>query len=414
MYIHYTSPENPVKRHPTAEEFFCFLSVWRPSRQYRHVMIIYIRTGIWQGIGQSGICFGGRTGMIAKEDYEILAGDLICAKYEDGELEVVNEQFAPLFLSDFRAWVESRSISGQRGFTSRNVKRASGLSANASDYETALEANCACMTDNYWVRKSGSDLTYADVNYDKYDGELAQLALGLTSISYAVYMRHPELTNIGDSDKAWVVDRSGIRWLHKKQPFRECFCEILASKIAKRLGIDTVEYELVTMTEDPEEGRWGIVRSEDFTQGKAINLEHAESILTHFGTDEKDIEENKKIFHSYGCVKEYLSIKYLDILTGNPDRHMRNYGILRDQKDGRVIGLAPNYDNNYAFRDDLQISGFLQAASEYGYVPPVLTEKDIEELKEEMRSVSSLYDAGKLLQSLEWKQKYVSGHVSVR
>lgn len=30
------------------------------------------------------------------------------------------------------------------------------------------------------------------------------------------------------------------------------------------------------------------------------------------------------------------------------DRHTKNYGILRDTQTGKVIGLAPNFDNNIA------------------------------------------------------------------
>jgi hypothetical protein len=341
------------------------------------------------------------------KDYEILAGDTLCARFENGVLEILDERYAPLYLSDFKAWVESRSVSRQRGFTSRNLKRASNISANASDYETALKANCACMTDNYWVRETGSELTYADVNYNRYDGELAQLALGLTSTSYRTYLRHPELTNIGNSDKAWITDKEGVRWLNKKQPLRECFCEILASKIAKKLGIDSVEYELVSATEDIEEGRWGIVRSKDFTQGKNVNLEHAEFIMAHFGLDETKLKENADVFHAYGCEKEYLAIKYLDIIIGNPDRHLQNYGILRRQKDGKVVGLAPNYDNNFAFRDDLPMVKFIQVAAEYGYTPPMLSEDDIQELLDEMREISAVYDSNKLLQGVRWKQQYI-------
>lgn len=344
------------------------------------------------------------------KDYELLAGDRVCARFENGSLTIIDEQFAPLYLSDFQKWVESRSISVQRGFTSRSIKKASGISATADAFITSMKYNCACITDNYWVRECGSDLTYKDVNYDNYDGRMAKLALGIDSDPYSYLSnkeRHPELTNIGDSDKAWVIDDQGVRWLHKRQPLRECYSEILASKVASKLGIDTVEYELVDEKSDLETGRWGVVRSADFTQSKGANLEHAESLLKHFDIDESNISENAKIFDSYGCVKAYLDIIYLDIITGNPDRHERNYGILRSRLDGSVIGMAPNFDNNYAFRADLSLLSFAEAACEYVYTPPVLKDRGYSEILNETESFSG-FETKAMLDSVRWKQKSVA------
>lgn len=38
----------------------------------------------------------------------------------------------------------------------------------------------------------------------------------------------------------------------------------------------------------------------------------------------------------------------MDTLCANPDRHTNNFGLLRDVKTGKLLGLAPNYDNNMA------------------------------------------------------------------
>ena len=344
--------------------------------------------------------------------YELLSGDIICAKYEDGELYIINEQFAPLYLRDFKAWAEARAVSENRGYVARLLKSSSSLPMNAGAFETSLKSNCACITDNYWVREPESGLTYADVNYDSYDGHLAQLALGLNTDprDYRSSGSNPELTNIGDSNKAWVMDNKGNRWLYKRQLLRECYNEILSAKIAKRLGIATVEYELVSRTEDPETGRWGLIRSKDFTQNRGINLEHASLILEHAGIDESDVNGNAKVFREYGCEKEYLGLIYLDRLTGNGDRHSRNYGVLRNQSDGKVIGLAPNYDNNYAFTRDLNITEFAEAAAGWNYVPPVLTEGDLDVLGEEMRALGC--DATKQLRDVAWKQKSIVNEIS--
>ena len=39
---------------------------------------------------------------------------------------------------------------------------------------------------------------------------------------------------------------------------------------------------------------------------------------------------------------------YLDTVTQNPDHHTNNFGLLRDVESGKLISLAPNFDNNMA------------------------------------------------------------------
>lgn len=338
--------------------------------------------------------------------YEIYAGDTICATY-DGELEIIDEKKAPLFLEDFKNWVASRAISEQRGFTARNVKRASGLSGNADSFSTALKVNCACITDNYWVRKEDEQLTYFDVNFESYDGAHYSLALGIDSNIEITDTSSPELTNIGNSNKAWITDEEGVRWLHKRQPLKECFHEVLASKTARTLGINTVEYELVSYTEDPEEGRWGIVRSRDFTQDKGVNLEPANNILRHYNIDPSEVAENVKVFSLYGCAKDYLAIKYLDCITGNPDRHEFNYGLLKSQDSGEVVGLAPNFDNNYAFESDLAIDELAWAAGQSEWSRPYLTSNKIAKIRNEIGAEEAFrhYDIDSALQYTESRQE---------
>ncbi|MBR0399950.1 MAG: hypothetical protein IJH95_03940 [Mogibacterium sp.] len=351
--------------------------------------------------------------------YEILSGEKVCGEYSDGKLHIVDEKLAPLYLKDFRAWVASRAIASSRGLTSRNIKAASGLSANEYDFETAMKAHAACVADNYWVREKGSELRYEDVSFDGYTGYFSRLALGL-DYSWSDYVSddpNPELTNIGNSDKSWQTDEFGTRWLYKKQPLNECYNEVLASKLAKKLGIDTVDYELVYASEpDPELGRYGIVRSTDFMQNRDLNFEPAELILKHLGTRDSDIEANADYFNELGLVKPYLNIIYLDIISGNPDRHSFNYGVLRDRSTGAVVGMAPNFDNNFAFfAGSMPTEQFIRAAKKYDWRAPcevadsatasenALTETFLAELAAEMKSIAAFgsYDNPGAIRSIK-------------
>ena len=43
---------------------------------------------------------------------------------------------------------------------------------------------------------------------------------------------------------------------------------------------------------------------------------------------------------------DYLRLIVFDVILYNVDRHNENCGILRNNKTGAIISLAPNYDNN--------------------------------------------------------------------
>ena len=46
--------------------------------------------------------------------------------------------------------------------------------------------------------------------------------------------------------------------------------------------------------------------------------------------------------------KQYLLLLWTDSVCYNMDRHTENFGLLRDVKTGKILSLAPNYDNNIA------------------------------------------------------------------
>ena len=79
---------------------------------------------------------------------------------------------------------------------------------------------------------------------------------------------------------------------------------------------------------------------------------------------------------------------FMDTVCANPDRHTNNFGLLRDTKNGKLIGFAPNYDNNMALisrgypskpgSKDMLISLFNELMDEYPsyrkYIPKITEE----------------------------------------
>jgi hypothetical protein len=48
------------------------------------------------------------------------------------------------------------------------------------------------------------------------------------------------------------------------------------------------------------------------------------------------------------AIPDYIKLIFMDTICANPDRHTNNFGLLRDTETGKLLGLAPNYDNNMA------------------------------------------------------------------
>ena len=83
----------------------------------------------------------------------------------------------------------------------------------------------------------------------------------------------------------------------------------------------------------------------------------------------------------------------MDTVCANPDRHTNNFGLLRSTTTGKLMGLAPNYDNNMALisrgyptkprSNDLLITLFNDLTNEYPeyrkYIPN-LSEEQIKEV----------------------------------
>lgn len=272
-------------------------------------------------------------------DFYIMSKDVAVAKWHDNNLEVMNEKLLPLYLKNtgnVEKWLETRAIDCHRA-NSRLLKKALRL-AEKDDVSTVLSVNASTITDNYWIKPLNSDLTYADVRFD--NDYFANLALtgnydSFNRAANSKTSKTPELTNIGSFEKCWKL-RHGEWWMYKKANHDEMFSELFIYKLGSELGFKMAEYERGN----------GVIKTKDFTDNALVNFEPAFNIL---GDDEdyiKTVEMLKEICPD--AIGDYVNMLFLDTICANPDRHTFNFGLLRDADTGKILGLAPNFDNNMA------------------------------------------------------------------
>lgn len=275
----------------------------------------------------------------------IMSGDVKTVEFNEAfEFNILDEARAPLYIinkGNIKKWIEERAVYSIRP-NSRALKSVQGLSKLAADYDTAMKVDAAVITDNYWIRQEQDSRIYQDIVFTKNDFFGLALYRDITAIS-SRSSRSPELTNIGTQEKGWKLE-NGVWWLYKNEPIEEVISEYIAYRLGKALGYNIAEYEIV------DSGKF--IKTKDFTQGQ-YNLQHIDSIVSDHMEEDKLVPDDDYKYN-YMTLKgideklaeEYISICILDAICENYDRHTKNYGLLTDRHTGKIISLAPNYDNN--------------------------------------------------------------------
>lgn len=323
-----------------------------------------------------------------KRNYEILSGDTLVAVWRNDCLEEINSALLPLYLKRIKnanMWLETRAIDSHRA-NSRLLKKALRL-AEKDDVSTVVHVNGATITDNYWIREIGSNLTYDDIRFS--DDYFSNLALKGTYNSFnraanSKRSKTPELTNVGSFEKCWKL-HDGKWWMHKKANHDEMFSELFIYELGKAFCMNMAIYERGD----------GVVKSLDFTDSATVNFEPASAFMGDNDDYLDVIEALKKICPN--AIPDYIKMIFLDTICANPDRHTNNFGLLRDVKNGELIGLAPNFDNNMALiargypskpkANDMLIRTFcevLEAYPNYREYLPSVTEEVVREVIERL------------------------------
>lgn len=265
----------------------------------------------------------------------IMSEDTVVATVKNGEIIDYNEELVPLYLKrtkNVEGWLASRAIDTHRT-NSRLLKRALRI-RTADDAQTALAVNAATVTDRYWFKPEGSSAVYENVRFKENYFDSLALRGDPDGFSHKP-SRTPELTNTGSYEKCWrLID--GEWWMYKSGNENEYFSELFICILGEKLGLDIAHYEM----DD------GYIRTRNFTDGTEFNFEPISSLMD-------DNEMYNDCFETIYAIspklaEQYLKIVWFDTICYNMDRHTGNFGFLRDVKSGRIVSMAPNFDNNIA------------------------------------------------------------------
>ena len=253
-------------------------------------------------------------------------------------------------LTALNAWWRHRGIPASRHQIERLLLSLS-LDSTAVLAEESLGLS---LSDRYWIRPSGSELTWEDVNFfdNDFSDELGMLTLETPSAGARANLMSPNSTAGGNLQKKWVI-ASGQRQLIKGATGlfgQEPFNEVAATSLHRRLlnEADFVPYTLVfdkrgVYSSCPE----FLGPNEEFVP--AHDLVHT-ALGTHGTVTYPQVLD---AFVAAGLdearVKKALAKMFLcDYLIANYDRHLRNFGAIRNVETLEYTRVAPIFDSGAA------------------------------------------------------------------
>ena len=274
--------------------------------------------------------------------------------------EIYNEKHTPVGILNnafdettgaLRSWWKNRAIPASRQYLRETLDL---LRIKTSD-ELLSKCHGLSLSDHYWVRNltdKENNLRWQDINFfeNNFSEDIGKILTGNFGIADigSISFLSPDGSTDGWLPKKWIIENNqrillkGGSETYQQEPFNE----VLASNICSKLGISHTEYTLTK--HENSKGLFFYSSCPDivntttelipaysiFRTAKADN--NTDSVTLLFNACKNlgmnDIENLKK---------EFSKISALDFIIANTDRHLNNFGFLRNPDTLEWIGLAP-------------------------------------------------------------------------
>ena len=271
------------------------------------------------------------------------------------EIDEANRHLLPMNMADtptddeLSRFLGSRRIPKNRAFA-QQVLEPYGISLEDTKGIIDITKGVS-INDSYLVVAEDDPVTFSECNLFQNDFNVALQIAAYSGVISADALDSggvpSELTASGSFPKAWRIV-GGRRILYKAGDVRPWagknltpYSEHLACQVARVMGIDAVEYGL-TRWRDRLCSTCELFNSMDVS---FVPLYHAlpRQKLARLG-----IDSALEFFYgiSPAASTAFVSMLAFDSLVANKDRHFGNYGVLRDNATGNVLGMAPLFDHN--------------------------------------------------------------------
>ncbi len=290
------------------------------------------------------------------------------SKFFDRIYEVKNIEYAPYILKSFYSeddindtpfrtnlseWFKGRGIPSWRDNLDLLLHRLNII----APYELLDKAFGLSLSDQYWLKPYGSNVFYDAINFFDHDFDYAEfmeasLSTNSKTIMKKTSLKTPNNTTDGMLRKAWIIE-DGTRYLLKggyKNEILQPFNEVLASEICERLGFCHVKYTLDTYKDMVvSKCPCFITKDAEFVTCYQIRND----MKRHDNAEDYEEYIMKLEEHGIKNAREKVEDMYiLDFLIMNEDRHLNNFGIIKDVNTLEWLDVAPIFDNGQSLNID--------------------------------------------------------------
>ena len=240
-------------------------------------------------------------------------------------------------------WWEDRSIPASRS----GVREALEPLGVASPKLLLTRCYGLSLSDHYWIKPADSELTWHDVNFfeNSFSEDVGDALFGISPKKEGFDFSSPDNTTDGFLKKRWkILDGKCCLIKAGSPPFQQQpFHKVIATKIADRLEICHIPYTVMWengvpysvcedfVTPDTELiPAWRVMQ----TQKK----ENQTSVYQHY----RNCCDSLGVPNMAHALDQMI---VLDYLIANEDRHLNNFGLLRNPDTLEWLGPAPIYDS---------------------------------------------------------------------
>lgn len=203
------------------------------------------------------------------------------------------------------------------------------------------------LSDQYWVKPIDSNLQWELINFfdSTFNEDVGDILFGKAKDSYNISLNSPDITTDGYLKKRWKII-NGKRCLIKagSQPFdQQPFNEAIASLIMNKLKINHIDYFVIFDDLKPYSVCEDFI-SKDTELVTAYKIMQAYPKPNHLSIYQHYINCCKS-FGIEDIVEKMNQMIVIDFIIANEDRHLNNFGLIRDANTLKWLTTAPIFDS---------------------------------------------------------------------
>ena len=253
------------------------------------------------------------------------------------------------------AWINKRKTPKNRQFVEKIM---TAIEDNANPLKYVDISHALSLNDAYWITNELADEKWCDFNLYQHpmDRVLAYVAFTGYSTKISGLRTTAELTSSGMLKKCWSNRDDGVYLLKgddfiKREDGRsQATLEYYAAQVAEAMEFRHIDYDLEEFHH--QNGEREIICTCKLFTSEAVGFVDAYTFLQQKGLDLSSalLEDPLTQLRIAAAVNspQYEDMMLFDSLIANQDRHLGNWGMLVDNNNGKILGVAPIFDNGFS------------------------------------------------------------------